>query len=119
MQWDIEFYELSDRCKPVLEFIDSLPTKDKAKIVKEIDLLEDYGIELRPPKVWKITGKRYSGLWELRVKFSSNDYRIFYFLYSGGIFVLLHGFIKKKNRTDRRELEIAKSRMDEYKKFRR
>lgn len=96
-----------------------MPTKDKAKIVKEIELLEDYGIELRPPKVWKIRGARYAGLWELRVSHSSNNYRIFYFLYDGGVFILLHGFIKKKDKTDKRELEIAKSRMDKYIKSRR
>jgi phage-related protein len=119
MQWDIEFFELSNGCKPVLDFIDGLPTKDKAKIVKEIELLKDYGIELGSPRARKITGKKYVGLWELRIRFSSNYYRIFYFLYKNGTFVLLHGFIKKKNKTDIRELEIAKSRMSKYLELRR
>ena len=79
IHWEIEFYELSDGCKPVFDFIDSLPTKDKAKVVNEIELLEDYGIELGPPKLCKIKGKRHNGLRELRIRFSSNYYRILYF----------------------------------------
>lgn len=119
IQWEIEFYELSDGYKPVFDFIDSLSTKEKAKVINEIELLKDYGIELGPPKLWKIKGKRYNGLWELRIRFSSNYYRIFYFLFRGRLFVLLHAFIKKKNKTDIKELEIAKNRMNEYKNSRR
>ena len=118
-QWEIEFYELSDGYKPVFDFIDSLPTKEKAKVIDEIELLKDYGIELGPPKLLKIKGKRYNGLWELRIRFSSNYYRIFYFLFQSRVFVLLHGFIKKKNKTDIKELEIEKNRMNEYKNSRR
>lgn len=119
INWEIEFYELSDGYKPVFDFIDSLPTKEKAKVVNEIGLLEDYGTELGPLKLRKIKGKRYNGLWELRIRFSSNYYRILYFLFQGKVFVLLHGFIKKKNKTDINELEIAKNRMNEYKNSRR
>ncbi|MCJ7471905.1 MAG: type II toxin-antitoxin system RelE/ParE family toxin [Actinobacteria bacterium] len=114
VNWEIEFYELSDGNKPVFNFIDSLPTKEKAKVIGEIELLENYGTELGPPRLRKIKGKRYNGLWELRIRFSSNYYRIFYFLFQGRLFVLLHGFIKKKNKTDIKELEIAKNRMNEY-----
>ena len=39
IHWEIEFYELSDGYKPVFDFIDSLPTKDKAKVINEIELL--------------------------------------------------------------------------------
>ncbi len=117
--WEIEFYELSDGYKPVFDFIDNLPTKEKAKVVNEIELLEDYGIELGSPKLCKIKGKRYNGLWELRIRFSSNYYRIFYFLFQGKVFVLLYGFIKKKNKTDIKELEIAKNRMYKYMNSRR
>jgi phage-related protein len=49
------------------------------------------------------------GLFELRVKAS----RIFYCFKPGGVIVLLHGFMKKSQKTPRRELEIAQKRMEE------
>lgn len=115
-KWIIEFFEFSDGFKPVFEFINNLPTKEKAKIISEIGLLQDYGIELSLPRVRKIHGKKYSGLWELRVRFSSNYYRILYFLYKNRTFILLHGFTKKNKKIERKHLKMAKTRMEDYKK---
>jgi len=39
--------------------------------------------------------------------------RIFYCFKPGGVIVLLHGFIKKSQKTPRREMEIAQKRMEE------
>lgn len=100
---------------PVEEYMSSLPAKQQAKIGREIDLLEDLGIELQYPHTKDIEGDGYKGLYELRVRFSSNNMRLLYFLFDGNKFVLVHGFTKKSNDTPRRELDIAKSRMEDYK----
>ena len=115
MDWEIRFYEKSDGEKPVLDFINNLPTKDKAKIIQELNLLEKYGIEIGFPRTTKIKGERYKKIWELRIKIGTNYYRIFYFLYSGRVFVLLHAVLKKRNKTDINDLEIARRRMSDYK----
>ena len=39
----------------------------------------------------------------------------FIFCFKGRVFVLLYGFIKKKNKTDIKESEIVKNRMNKYK----
>ena len=65
------------------------------------------GVNIREPFSSAIKGERYSGLFELRVRFSSDITRIFYFLYENNTFVMLHGFIKKTNSTPKRELEKA------------
>jgi len=57
----------------------------------------------------------YKNLWEIRVRFNTNYYRIFYFLYTGRFFILLHANIKKKNKTDKNDLEISRERMLSYK----
>lgn len=46
-------------------------------------------------------------LFELRIRFSSNVSRIFYFTYRQRAFVLLNGFTKKSDHTPREELERA------------
>lgn len=114
MKWEIELYKKSNKECPVLEFILSLPPKHKAKIEREIDLLEEFGINLTYPHTQKIQGAKYKGLWELRIKFASDISRIFYFMYLGKKFILLHGIAKKSNKTPLTELEIAKSRMEDY-----
>ena len=57
----------------------------------------------------------YKNLWEIRVRFNTNYYRIFYFLYTGRFFILLHANIKKKNKTDKNDLEISREIMLSYK----
>lgn len=53
-------------------------------------------------------------LWELRVKISTNNYRIFYFHYINDSFVLLHGFKKKTQKTPKREIQTALKRKQRF-----
>lgn len=98
----------------VLDAILSTEPKMQAKIYREINLLEEFGKELHFPHTRKIEGKKYEGLWELRVKQASNIFRVFYFIYLKDTAVLLHAFTKKSNKTPTKELEIALSRMKDY-----
>jgi len=114
MYWEIEFYEFSDSSKPVLDFLRSLSRNVRAKVWKEIDLLEKYGTEINYPKVCKIKGKKYKGLWELRIFFDTNSYRIFYFLFRDNTFIMVHAITKKQNKTKINDLETARRRMLDY-----
>jgi phage-related protein len=114
MNWNIKLYKKINGEIPVLEYILSLPSKHRAKIESEIDLLEKHGINITYPNVLKLKGLRYKGLWEIRVKFSNNISRIIYFLYKENTFLLLHAFSKKNYSTPKKELEIARNRMIEY-----
>ena len=78
--------------------------------------MEEFGIGLRKPHVGSIKGDRYKGLWELRAKQGSDITRIFYFLPYEKKFILLHGFVKKDDKTPKRELETALSRMKDWKR---
>ena len=97
---------------PILEFFRTIPKKDLAKIIREIDLLEEFGLSLGLPHIKKLVNAE--DLWELRVKFSSNNYRIFYFVLKDRQFVLLHAFQKKSDETPKREIELAISRKNDY-----
>lgn len=55
------------------------------------------------------------GLWELRIKASNNILRIIYTFTKNQIIILLHVFIKKRQRTPARELEIARNRIKQLK----
>jgi phage-related protein len=58
----------------------------------------------------------HHGLWELRVKFSADISRIFYFMDVKGAFILLHGFVKKSEKTPKREIETALKYRDDHKR---
>ena len=107
MVYTAELYETADGKIPVLEFILSLSPKEQAKIYREIDLLEKFGNELHYPHVNIIKGKKYIDLWELRIEFASNIFRIFYFLPQNNRVVLLHGIVKKKQQTPKKELDTV------------
>ena len=74
------------------------------------------GNELKEPYVKPIKGKKNKGLCELRIKFSSNIARIFYFTYCNNKYVLLHGFIKKTMKTPDNEINRARKYMEDYKR---
>lgn len=110
----IEMYVREDGKVPVKEFVNSLPTKLKAKATRDIDLLGKHGNTLGEPYVKSLKGKENKGLYELRVKFSNDNARIFYFTVKNQKYILLHGFIKKSMKTPKRELERARNYMQDY-----
>lgn len=83
----------------------------KQKAFREIDLLERFGSSLKEPYVKHIDGE----IWELRIRFSSDISRIFYFTWNFNTIVLLHGFVKKTQKTPRGEIETAQKRLLDYK----
>jgi len=85
----------------VEKFIGNLEETTTAKVFRNIDLLEKFGHELRSPHTKKIK----TNLFELRIR-GQQEVRIFYTFYKKEI-VLLHGYVKKSQKTPKRELEYA------------
>lgn len=110
------FYKKENGKVPVLDFLYSLPPKLRAKAFRDIELLKELGSELQEPYVKGIKGKKNRGLYELRIKFSNDIARIFYFTYYNNRYVLLHGFIKKTMKTPEKEIEQARKYMEDYKR---
>lgn len=88
---------------PFNDFIKTLETKMAINVFRSIDKLKSQGnhISVRDSKKIK------DGIFELRIKHSSNISRVFYFFYFGKEIVLLNEFIKKSNKTPKIELEKA------------
>ncbi len=101
---------------PVQDFLYSLNPKLRAKAFSDIELLKKLGTELKEPYVKPIKGKDNKGLYELRIRFSSDIARIFYFTYYNNKVVLLHGFIKKAMKIPENEIKKARKYMEDYKR---
>ena len=108
--WEIEYFETANGRRPVQEFVDSLDARSKAKIARTLDLLEQFGVKLGMPYAKHVEGD----MWELRIRVGSNQYRIIYFLFTGGAFILLHGFMKKSGQIPQRDLRAARDRRAEF-----
>ncbi|MCI9142695.1 MAG: type II toxin-antitoxin system RelE/ParE family toxin [Lachnospiraceae bacterium] len=113
---ELDFYMKENGKIPVQDFLYSLNPKLRAKAFSDIELLKQLGAELREPYVKPVKGKDNKGLYELRIKFSSDIARIFYFTYYNNKFVLLHGFIKKSMKIPENEIKIARKYMEDYKR---
>ena len=114
--FDIVFYKKPNGRIPVQEFLYSLDPKLRAKAFRDIELLHTMGNELTEPYIKHIKGKENKGLYELRIKFSNDIARIFYFTYYHNKYVLLHGFIKKTMETPKKEIDRARKYMEDYKR---
>lgn len=108
--FEIEFYALPDGEKPVEQFLDSLPTKMRIKAIDSLELLEKYGNQLRMPYSKALS----DGLFELRIRFSGDISRIFYFFYVGNKIVVTNGFVKKTQKTPQAELAKARKYRKDY-----
>lgn len=110
MNFVVQFYETADGKKPVEDFLDRLPPKLSAKTVQMLQILEEKGTELRQP----YTAPLEDGIFELRCKQGSDISRSLFFFYVGQTIVVTNGFMKKTQKTPRKEIELAKRRRTDY-----
>ena len=106
----VDFYKESDGSKPLGAFIRSLETKMKAKVIANLQLLEEYGNMAREP----LSKELEDGIFEIRTIEGNNIVRILYFFDDHKIIIATNGFIKKSQKTPRREIELAKRRRTDY-----
>ena len=94
-----------------IEFYQKQDEKVKGKIQYVFELIRQ--VEQVPEKFLKhLTGT--NGLYEIRIKYKSNIYRVFCCFDEGQLVVLFHGFQKKTQKTPQNEIDKAKSLMEEY-----
>lgn len=112
--YSIKFYKDKNGKEPLKEYLQELGSRtDKNsrinfnKIRDYIKTLSEYGTRVGEPFIKHLSGE----IWELRPLRN----RILFFAYDGEQFILLSHFIKKTQKTPKREIEKAQSLMNEYK----
>jgi len=103
-----EFYRSSSGKEPVRDWIKSLPMEDRKVIGNDIATVE-YKWPIGMPLCRSLKG----GIWEIRSGLSSNRISRVLFFNVQTRMVLLHGFIKKTQKTPAKELQLADRRMKE------
>ena len=87
-----------------LDFFETLDPAVKQKFNLTLQLIST--VEKIPSKYFKhISGT--NGIYEIRVEFQSNIYRVFSFFDKGNLIILVNGFQKKSTKTPKNEIELA------------
>jgi phage-related protein len=104
------FYRTAGGAEPVLDWLRSLPTEDKRVLGTDLATVQ-FGWPIGMPPCRSLGG----GLWEVRTTLPSRRIaRLMFFIDDGRIGVV-HGFIKKTQKTPTADLELARNRMKEMK----
>ncbi|TLY50495.1 MAG: type II toxin-antitoxin system RelE/ParE family toxin [Gammaproteobacteria bacterium] len=103
----VNFYASSSGAEPVRDWLRDLPREARKVIGEDIKTVQ-FGWPLGIPLVRKLE----SGLWEVRSRIRDGIARVL-FTVEGSTLVLLHGFVKKSQKTPADDLEIAKRRKQE------
>src|SRR5438477_12149263 len=96
------FYKDDDDSVPFLEWFDEIPSKVQAKCLLRIERLAELGYELRRPEADYLR----DGIYELRVRHQSVNYRILYFFHQDQAAVLSHG-LRKERTVPAKEIDLA------------
>lgn len=90
--------------------LDALPADMRAKFERIVALIQSHGLEkVREPYVKHLDGK----LWEMRLIGRDGIARAIYVTASGKRVFVLRTFVKKTEKTPKRELELARERAKE------
>jgi len=101
----VVFYRTEAGSEPVREWLRELTVEDRKAIGIDIKTVQ-YGWPLGMPLVRKME----PGLWEVRCDIADGIARVL-FSAKGGQMVLLHGFVKKTQKTPDNELKTARNRL--------
>ena len=113
MEFEIILYKDNKGDSPVEKFLIELGKSNKvltAKTRQGIFKLKNRTYHKEP-----LSKHLESDLWELRVRSGNDTLRIIYTFRQGRVIILLHVFIKKKQKTPINELEVARKRLNEIK----
>lgn len=103
----VRFFRLDSGREPVRDWLRSLG-RDARKVIGE----DIKTVQLAWPVGMPLIRKLDADLWEVRSSLRNGTARTIFTLYSGSI-VLLHGFVKKAQKTPKPDLSLAKRRLNQ------
>jgi phage-related protein len=104
----VAFYRTKTGGEPVREWLKGLPAEDRQVLGRDLRL-----VEMGWPIGMPLCRPLGNGMWEVRSSLGSNRIARILFCASGRHMVLLHGFIKKTQKTPESELGLARARQKE------
>jgi phage-related protein len=103
------FFRTSSGREPVREWLQEMSKEDRKAIGEDIKL-----VQFRWPLGMPLVRKMEANLWEVRSRLSSSRIARVFFTVRDGEMALLHGFIKKSQKTPSNELAVAQRRQSQW-----
>jgi phage-related protein len=107
----VNFYRLPNDNSPVEEFLDSLTGKQAQKVLWVLQLIEE--LDGIPRQYFKKLVDS-EGIWEVRIQFGNDIFRLLSFFDGGTLLILTNGFAKKTQKTPTQEIALAVRRKEDY-----
>jgi len=99
------FYRTEAGGEPVREWLKGMPAREDRKRIGEDIKTVEFGWPIGMPVCRSLSG----GIYEVRTNLTQNRIaRVLFYLDKNGRMVLLHGFIKKTQKTPDEDLELAR-----------
>ena len=105
------FFRTFSGKEPVREWLKELDKADRSIIGQDIKTVE-FGWPIGMPTCRSLAGRK--DLWEVRSKLTRGRIARVLFFTNKGEMILLHGFIKKTQKTPEGDLDLAMKRKKEY-----
>lgn len=99
---EVVFFREDEETVPMRDWLDSIPKKAQAKCLAKLGRLEESGHELRRPEADYLR----DGIYELRVRLQSVNYRMLYCFHGRTAAVVSHGIVKQR-KVPAKEIDLA------------
>jgi phage-related protein len=108
---EVVFYRSPRGAVPVEEFLDTLSSKQVEKVLWVIKAVRELP---RVPATYLEKLKNSDDIWEVRVGFGGDIFRLLGFFHKANLIVLTNGFQKKSRKTLKNEINLAEQRKKEF-----
>lgn len=107
----VTFFSVASGSQPVRDWLKAMDRTDRHRIGEDLQLLEE-GWPLGMP-LCRPLGQ---GLFEARTNLKNRTARVLFGIV-GNEMIVVHGFIKKSQNTPRNDLELARKRLKEFRRW--
>lgn len=108
---EIIFYRTQTGECPIEKFLDALSAKQAKKVTWVLQLVET--LDIVPIQYFKKLGGT-DDIWEVRIDFGNDTFRLLGFFEKGNLIILTNGFAKKTQKAPPSEINLAEQRKKDY-----
>nr|VFJ44883.1 MAG: Phage-related protein [Candidatus Kentron sp. FM]VFJ61246.1 MAG: Phage-related protein [Candidatus Kentron sp. FM]VFK11445.1 MAG: Phage-related protein [Candidatus Kentron sp. FM] len=105
----VNFFRTNSGNEPVRDWLKDVGREDRKRVGGDIKL-----VQFRWPLGLPPVRKMEADLWEIRTNLGSGNIARVFFTVRNTRTVLLHGFVKKSQKTPRQELDLARTRRNQW-----
>ncbi|TSC85996.1 MAG: hypothetical protein G01um101416_760 [Microgenomates group bacterium Gr01-1014_16] len=113
MSWKVVYFVTPSGDNPIEDFLVSLESASRAKILRVFQHIREFGLQSVVSHLRKLEG---SSFWEVRI-LGRDNIRTIYIVPLPQTVLVLHGFVKKSEKTPIKQLTISENRYKIWKEL--